>query len=124
MNKAQAYVEGLSNEALLDEYQNQYLSWTTTGVLEDGVIRSIEKKLLERDEKSLQLHTAERMFKDECTKRFAVMMATVNQGIKKYRGVLETLKENRSVSPDDGYDYNTDLKNCAEFISDLKKIKK
>ena len=45
--------------------------------------------------------------------------------IKKYRGVVETLKENQSqeVRGDD-YDYETDLKNTREFISDLKKIKK
>ena len=123
MNKAQAYVEGLSNEALFDEWQNQYLSWTKTGVLEDGIIRNIETKLRETD-KTFTIHQAERMFKDECTMRFAMIMATVNQGIDKYRGIRETLKENYGLNPDDNYDYDTDIKNTAEFISDLKKIKK
>lgn len=124
MNNAQAYIEELSNEALFNEYLNQYTSWTKTGVLEDGVIRTVENKLREDDE-TYTIHVAERIFKEECMKRFAVMMATVNQGIKKYRGVVETLKFNETLgTPDDGYDYLTDIKNTKEFITDLKKIKK
>ena len=124
MNNAQAYVEGLSNEALYNEFANQYISWTKTGVLEDGVIRTIEEKLNAMDD-SLHIHQAEKMFKDECTKRFAMIMLNVDQGIKKYNGVVETLQENQSeeVRGDD-YDYETDLKNTKEFIRDLKKIKK
>lgn len=123
MNKAQAYVESLSNEALFSEWQNQYQSWMKTGVLEDGIIRSIETKLNEMDD-SLHIHQAESMFKDECTVRFAMMMATTNKAIDKYRKVSETLKENLGLNPDDGYDYHTDIKNTAEFISDLNKMKR
>jgi len=124
MNNAQAYVEGLSNEVLFEEWRNQYLSWTKTGVLEDGVIRSIEEKLNAMDE-SLHIHQAEQMFKDECTKRFARMMATVNQGVIKYAATIETLKENQSVKvPGDTYDYETDIKNAKEFVRDLKSLKK
>lgn len=124
MNNAQAYIEGLSNEALFEEWQNQYLSWTKTGILEDGVIRSIEEKLNAMDE-SLHIHQAEQMFKDECTKRFAVMMVVVNKGIKKYLKIKETLKENLGNQvPEDTYDYEIDIKNTSEFVSDLRKIKK
>jgi hypothetical protein len=124
MNNAQAYVEGLSNEVLFEEWRNQYLSWTKTGVLEDGVIRTLETKLNAMDE-SLHIHQAEQMFKDECTKRFARMMATVNQGVIKYAGTIETLKENQSAKvPGDTYDYETDIKNTKEFVRDLKKIRK
>lgn len=124
MNNAQAYVEGLSNEVLLNEFQNQYWLWTQTGVLQDGIIRTIEEKLNAMDE-SLHIHQAEQMFKDECTKRFVRMMATLKQDIKKYGGVVETLKENQSNSvPTDTYDYETDIKNTKGFIRDLKRIKK
>ena len=123
MNNAQAYVESLSNTKLFEEWQNQYLNWTKTGVLEDGIIRNIEEKLRAID-KTHTIHQAELMFKNECTMRFAMLMATTNKGIKKYRGVVETLKENQGqeVHGDD-YDYETDLKNTKEFLSDLKKIK-
>ena len=124
MNNIKAYIEGLSNEALLNEFENQYMNWTKTGVLEEGIIRTIETKLNIIDE-GLHIYHAEKAFKDECTRRFAMMMLGVNQGIKKYRGIVETLKENQSqeVRGDD-YDYTTDIKNTKEFITDLKKIKK
>ena len=124
MNNAQAYVEGLSNEALFSEWQDQYLSWTKTGVLKDGIIRTIEAKLRDDDD-TLTIHQAERMFKEECTMRFAMMMGTVDKAINKYRGVSETLKENQGNNvPNDTYDYDTDIKNTAGFISDLKKMKR
>ena len=45
--------------------------------------------------------------------------------IKKYEGYLNTLKENRSNAVEgDKYDYETDIKYCAEFLRDLNKLKK
>jgi len=51
--------------------------------------------------------------------------ADIDKKIKKYEGILNTLKENRSNAVEgDQYDYENDIKNCAEFIRDLKSLKK
>ena len=76
-------------------------------------------------DESLHIQQAERLFKDECTKRFVMMTANVNQSIKKYSGVVETLKENQSAKVEgDTYDYETDIKNTKGFVRDLKSLKK
>ena len=51
--------------------------------------------------------------------------ASIDKKIKKYKEILDTLKENRSNAVEgDQYDYETDIKNTAEFIRDLKSLKK
>lgn len=123
MQTVKDYLEGLSNEELFNEYVGQYREWQKTGVLQDGLIRTIDDKLVEIDE-CHHIIDAQRMFTEECTKRFAAMMIMVGIKIDKYKGVLETLKENQSNKvPNDTYDYETDLKNTAEVIADLKKMK-
>jgi hypothetical protein len=115
---------GLSNDELFLEWGNQYDEWQKTGVLQDGIIRNIGDKLSETSD-GQHLHVAQRMFLQECTTRFAMMMARTNKGVKKYVDIVETLKENLGQNTEgDDYDYKTDIKNTKEFISDLKKIRK
>lgn len=124
IEKVTEYIESLSNEELFNEYDNQYQIWETTGILEDGIIRTIEKKLNAIDG-IFNIHTAERMFKAETLKRFGAMMKKVDKHIDSYVEILVILKDNRSAeNPEDTYDYETDIKHTAEFIRDLKKIKK
>ena len=124
MEEVRAYLESLSNEELFKEYCDQYVEWEKTGVLNDGIIRTIEEKLNNIDD-AFNVHGAERLFKNECMNRFAAMMIMTDIKISKYNGVIETLKENQSQDvPNDTYDYETDLKHTSEFVRDLKAIKK
>ena len=123
METVKLYVKGLSNEELFKEYVGPYRDWQKAGVLQDGVIRNIETKLNAVDD-SLHIHLAERMFIEEFSKRFAAMMIMIDIKIDKYKGIIETLRENQSQEiQGDTYDYKTDLKNTAQFIRDLKRIR-
>ena len=73
MKEIREYIENLSNEELFNEYQNQYQEWEKTGVLNDGIIRTIETKLKKFD-LGFNLQGAERLFIKECMKRFVVIM--------------------------------------------------
>ncbi len=43
--------------------------------------------------------------------------------IKKYEGILNTLKENKKLSNNnDGYPYNLDIQNTQKYLKDLKKL--
>lgn len=43
--------------------------------------------------------------------------------IDKYKTALNILKENKNIDTITKYPYDTDIKNCHEFVRDLKKIK-
>lgn len=63
------YFSGFSDDELRTIYVEEYLPWTKTGILQNGKLRNILNSL-EKDD-SLALIMVEKMFINECARRFA-----------------------------------------------------